>query len=258
MADHLLIQISDIHLTAEGTLLPGVRPRDNLRAGLDLLAEADLDPDLLILTGDLADSGDPACYRDLAEIMEEAASAVGADVAFLPGNHDVRSEFCRHLLGTRPTSEAVNQIRWCGGLRVLLVDSVVPGEEFGALTEETLSFVKDVLATPAPDGTVLALHHPPIPSPIEPMSRLRLRDPDGLGGVIAGSDVRLVICGHNHHDGLGTLASVPVWVSPAVAYRMDVLSPHRFHKVPGAAFSRVGLGDHGVTVNVIPIPLAGG
>ena len=257
MAEHVLIQISDIHLTSQGTLLPGVRPRDNLRAGLAKLAEARLEPDLLILTGDLADTGDPACYRDLAEIMEGAARAIGADVVFLPGNHDVHSEFRHHLLGMSPTSESVNQIRWCGGLRVLLVDSVVPGEEFGALTDETLSFVSDALAVPAPDGSVLALHHPPIASPIEPMSRLRLQDPDDLADVITGSDVRLIICGHNHHEGFGTIASVPVWVSPAVAYRMDVLSRDRFHKLPGSAFSQVILGDQGATVSVIPVPMDG-
>ena len=53
-----------------------------------------------------------------------------------------------------------------------------------------------------------------------------------LADVVAGSDVRVVLCGHNHHEGLGTLGSVPVWVSPSVAYRMDVLSREEFHKIP--------------------------
>ncbi len=42
--------------------------------------------------------------------------------------------------------------------------------------------------------------------------------------VIVGTDVRLIISGHNHHEGVGTLASVPVRVSPASSYRLDVLS----------------------------------
>ncbi len=178
-------------------------------------------------------------------------------VAYLPGNHDVRSEFRRHLLAANPTSDPINQVRWCGGLRVLLLDSVVEGEEYGALADETLAFVREELAVPAPEGTVVALHHPPIPSPIEPMSRLRLRDADDLAEVIAGSDVRLILCGHNHHDGFGMLASVPVWVSPSVAYRMDVLSRQAFHKVPGSSFSQVLLGERDATVSVLPVPLAG-
>jgi Icc protein len=256
LAERTLIQISDIHLTAGGTLLPGVRPLDNLLAGLARLAEAHLEPDMFILTGDLADTGDPTCYEDLAQIMDEAAASTGASVIYVPGNHDVHSEFRRYLLGLSPTSEALNQVHWTGGLRVVSLDSVVPDEEFGALTDATLGFLGDTLATSAPEGTVLALHHPPIPSPIKPMSRLRLREPEALAEVIAGSDVRVILCGHNHHEGLGALASIPVWVSPSVAYRMDVLNREVFHKLPGSAFSQVIFDNGDATVSVIPVPLA--
>ncbi len=105
MAEHVLIQISDVHLTAEGSLLPGVRPRDNLLAGLARLAEAHLKPDMVILTGDLADTGDATCYEDLAQIMDDSAALTGASVVYVPGNHDIHSEFRRVLLGWPPTSE---------------------------------------------------------------------------------------------------------------------------------------------------------
>jgi 3',5'-cyclic AMP phosphodiesterase CpdA len=238
-------------------LLPGVRPRDNLCAGLSLVIDAGLEPDLFILTGDLADTGDPECYEDLAEIMDAVAASTGASVAYLPGNHDAHPPFRRHLLHSAPTWETINQVYWCGDLRVVCLDSVVPGEEFGALTHETLGFLRDTLATPAPGGTVLALHHPPIPSPVKPMSHLRLREPEALADAIAGSDVRVVLCGHNHHEGLGAVASIPVWVSPSVAYRMDVLARAEFHKLPGSAFSQVVVDEGGVTVSVIPIPIGG-
>lgn len=50
MGSHLLVQISDVHLTADGALSPGVRPRDNLLSGLRLLAAADIRPDVFLLT----------------------------------------------------------------------------------------------------------------------------------------------------------------------------------------------------------------
>jgi 3',5'-cyclic-AMP phosphodiesterase len=71
--------------------------------------------------------------------------------------------------------------------------------------------------------------------------------------VIAGSDVRIVLCGHNHHEALGMLGTVPVWISPAVAYRADTTSTLVFSKFPGSAFSRVDLADDGPTVTVIPV-----
>lgn len=60
MASHLLVQISDVRLTASGSLSPGVRPRDNLLSGLRLLEASRIRPDVFLLTGDLADLGEGA------------------------------------------------------------------------------------------------------------------------------------------------------------------------------------------------------
>lgn len=255
MPDHLLIQISDIHLTPDGQLFPGARTRDNLVAALAHLAGADIEPDIVILTGDLANAGEPECYQDLAELMDQGARALGAQVVYVPGNHDDRSAFRRHLLGQRSAPSPINQTHWLGGLRVISLDSVVPAEEFGVLDDETITYLSDELATPAPDGTVLAFHHPPIPSPVKPMARIMLRNPGRLAEALDGSDVRLVISGHNHHEELGVLGSVPVWVSPSTAYLMDVLSTEEVRGLPGCAVSQIDLTPEGVTVNVIPVPL---
>jgi Icc protein len=252
----LLVQITDVHLTAEGPLFSWVFPRDNLVAGLATLAEAGMEPDAFLLTGDLANAGDPECYDDLAAIMRAAAGATGAQVVYLPGNHDQRPSFRRHLLGQPAGAGPINQIHWCGGLRIVSLDSVVPGRDGGVLADETLAYLRSELATPAPDGTVVALHHPPIPSPIVPMAHIMLSQPERLARVVEGSDVRLILCGHNHHEGFGSLGSVPVWASPSSAYRLDVRSRETTRGIPGAAFSRIDIGSSGVTASVIPIPLS--
>ncbi len=254
MAQYLIIQISDVHLTVEGSLRPGIHPRENLVAGLAKLAEAGLEPDVFILTGDLADTGQPSCYEDLASLVGAAASPGGAMVIYLPGNHDLRPPFARHLLGQESGLMPINQVHWRGGLRVISLDSVVPGQEHGLLADETLEFLRAALVEPAPDGTVLAVHHPPLPSPIEPMSRIRLREPECLAQAIDGADVRVILCGHNHHEGFGLLGSTPVWISPSAAYRLDVTSRTAFRGLPGGAFSRVDLDGSGASATVIPIP----
>ncbi len=255
MTDYLLVQISDIHLTMDGTRFPGGRPRDSLVAALRLLVDAELAPDLFVLTGDLANAGEPDCYRDLSDLMDEVVGTLGGKVVYLPGNHDNRSAFRSLLLGLDSSSAPINQVHWIGGLRVVLLDSVVPGEDFGALDDGTLAFLVDAIASPAPDGTVLAFHHPPIPSPVRPMARIMLRDPDRLAAVIEGSDVRLVLAGHNHHGMAGTLASIPVWVSPATAYEMDVLSPDAIRGVPGASVSQIDLSGGAARVSTIRVPV---
>jgi 3',5'-cyclic-AMP phosphodiesterase len=256
VSSYLLVQISDIHLTASGSFLAGIRPRDNLVRALRLLDTTGIRPDVMLLTGDLADAGEGACYDDLAGLLAEAAGRSGASVIYVPGNHDERETFRRHLLGGLGGSGygPVNQTHWRDGLRIIALDSTIPGESHGALDNQTLGYLRSELQTAAPDGTVLALHHPPIPSPIQPMAQIALRDPERLRDAITGSDVRIVLCGHNHHEALGTLGPVPVWVCPAIAYRADVTSTQVFQRVPDVALSRIDLSDDGPTVTVIAVP----
>jgi 3',5'-cyclic-AMP phosphodiesterase len=254
VSSYLLVQISDVHLTASGSLLPGVNPRDNLVKALRLLDTTGIRPDIFLLTGDLADDGEGACYDDLAGLLAQAASRSGASVIYVPGNHDERGTFHRHLLGG-PGDGPVNQTHWRDGLRIIALDSTIPGESHGALDDQTLDYLRTEIAAAAPDGTVLALHHPPIPSPIQPMAQIALRNPERLRDAIAGSDVRLVLCGHSHHEAFGMLGATPVWVSPAIAYRLDVTSTGAFRGVPGTAFSGIRLGgrDDGPVVTVYPV-----
>jgi len=252
---YLIVQISDTHLTPGASPFPGGHPRNHLVTTLRHVREAGLRPDLFLFTGDLANSGDPDSYVDLAAIIDEEVEGGRARVVFVPGNHDSRAPFRRHLLGVEPDESPVNQVHWAGGLRVVSLDSSLPGQEHGVLDGATLEFLVHELSLSAPDGTVLALHHPPIPSPVRPMTAIMLENPHHLADAVAGSDVRVILCGHNHHDALGTLGSVPVWVSPSTAYRIDVLSDHAVRGLPGCGCSRIDLTDTGVIASSITVPL---
>jgi 3',5'-cyclic-AMP phosphodiesterase len=265
VGSYSLVQLSDVHLAVGGVGPHGARTRDNLLAALREVAAAGLRPDVFLLTGDLADAGEGPCYDDLAAIMAEAARLSAASVIFLPGNHDDRAAFRRHLLGDAGAGSAaagagggpgpINRTYWRDGLRIIALDSTIPGEDGGALDEWTLDYLRAELRTPAPDGTIVALHHPPLSSPVAPMAGIALRDPARLRDAIAGSDVRIVLCGHSHHEQFGLLGAMPVWVSPAVAYRLDVTSTQAFRGVPGAALSRVDLTGDGPRITVIPVPV---
>jgi len=264
VGSYLLVQLSDVHLTVSGIGPHHARTRDNLLAALREADAAGLRPDVFLLTGDLTDRGEGPCYDDLAAIMAGAAQGSGAGVVFLPGNHDDRGEFRSRLLsdgaadgGGDPGGRCgpVNQTHWRDGLRIIALDSTIPGEDGGNLDDETLAYLRSELASPAPDGTIVAMHHPPVLSPIEPMARMALRNPGRLRDAIAGSDVRLVLCGHTHHEEFGMLGATPVWVSPALAYRLDVTSTGAFRGVPGTAFSGIRLGEagDGLAVTVYPV-----
>ena len=234
-----LVQISDTHLVAGGgSLAGGVDPAGLLAAALGVVAGSGARVSALLLTGDLADAGAPEAYARLRELVEPCAERLGARVVYVMGNHDDRTAFRAGLLGGGPT-DAVHDV---DGLRVIVLDSTTPGRHDGRLEPEQLAWLREVLAEPARRGTLLALHHPPVRSPVPTVDLLRLADADRLADAVAGSDVRMVLAGHAHHVGCGALGAVPVWVGPALAYRIDALPPRdRLRGVVGPGISRVDL-----------------
>jgi 3',5'-cyclic AMP phosphodiesterase CpdA len=85
--------------------------------------------------------------------------------------------------------------------------------------------LREQLHTPAPIGTVIALHHPPLPSPTPLTAAIELLNPADLAAAIRDSDVRVVLAGHTHVVSAGCLAGVPVWTGGAIATTLDSLAP---------------------------------
>ncbi|WP_055750545.1 metallophosphoesterase [Frankia sp. AvcI1] len=252
---HTLIQISDTHIVRPGELLyDKVDTHAVLAAVLAQLEASPLRIGVLLLTGDLADSGDPLAYRRLRELVEPVAARMGVPVLYGMGNHDARGPFRAGLLGVEPTTEPHDYTRWVGDLRVVVLDSTEPGQHGGLLSTAQLDWLADELATPAPAGTVLALHHPPVPSPIAAVNTLLLAEPERLAAVLAGSDVKIVLTGHAHHASAGVLGGVPVWVAGATAYRAQVVGPaDRMTGLVGGEYTRVDVYPTGAVATTVPI-----
>lgn len=219
-----VVQLSDTHLRAGGGLLAGaIDTLANLDAALAQLVASGVRPSLLLHSGDLSDDGSEDSYRIAADRLGHAAAALGGcPVVVTLGNHDDRRGFRAGFLGDASAEdEPYTWVVEVDGMRVVGLDSIRPGRPDGALDDSQLEWLADVLATPAERGTILALHHPPVPGPVGPMNAMGLRDPQRLGDVVRGSDVRMIVSGHVHHASVGVLAGVPVWSSPALAYTMD-------------------------------------
>ena len=180
--EHTLIQLTDLHLVAEpGELRHGVDTADALARALATVEESGVRPAALLFTGDLADAGEPGAYERLREIVEPVARRLGAPALFAMGNHDDRAALRRHLLGVRLRGEPgdtapLDHVTWVGGLRIIVLDSTVPGHVHGELSPAQLAWLEAELAEPAPAGTVLALHHPPLPTSSRLSADIQLQD----------------------------------------------------------------------------------
>lgn len=222
--EHFLLHISDTHLVADDALLHGHVASDaNLIRLLERLENTGQRPEALVFTGDLADAGDPRAYARLRAIVEPAAARIGAKVIWVMGNHDKREAFRSGLLDAEPTQEPVDAVHDLDGLRLIVLDTTVPGEHHGVVTDEQLDWLRAVLAEPAPHGSLLALHHPPVPSLLELLEMVELRDQHRLADVLRGSDVRSILGGHLHYSTASTFAGIPVSVASATCYNQDLV-----------------------------------
>jgi 3',5'-cyclic AMP phosphodiesterase CpdA len=221
-----LVQLTDLHIVADGEELPGgVDTAAVLADALRAVEDAAIRPAALVLTGDLTEHGRPAQYRRLRSIVEPVAARLGAPLVYAAGNHDDRAALRAHLLDVPPSDEPLDHTVRVGDLRIVVLDSTIPGHGHGELRPEQLDRLRAALSEPAPAGTVLALHHPPLPSAAPLAASIPLLRRDDLAAVIAGTDVRLVLAGHTHVVSAGTLGGVPVWTGGPLATVLDPFAP---------------------------------
>lgn len=256
---HCVAHLSDPHLLADGAKQYGaVDTEAGLTLALERLAAVDPPPQALVFTGDLADKAEPAAYVRLRELVEPAAAAMGAVVVWVMGNHDERAEYSAGLFG-EASDAPQDRVHEVDGLRIVSLDTSVPGYHHGELSDGQLAWLADVLATPAPHGTLLALHHPPVPLPMLRAAELiELLDQDRLAAVLEGTDVRGILGGHLHFSTYSTFAGIPVSVASASCYTSDPAPVDRFVSGvdAGQSFTMVHAYDDRLVHTIVP--LAGG
>jgi 3',5'-cyclic-AMP phosphodiesterase len=224
--DHFLLHISDTHLLAGGgRLYDRVASEDHLRLLFDEFEASGARPEAIVFTGDLADLGEADAYRRLRAIVEPVAHDLGAEVVWVMGNHDDRRAFRTELLDQPASDAPVDAVTRVGGLRIVTLDSTVPGLHHGEVAHEQLDWLREVLAEPAPHGTILAMHHPPVPSVLDLAVSVELRDQRHLAEALVGTDVRAILAGHLHYSSTATFAGIPVSVASATCYTQDLNVP---------------------------------
>jgi 3',5'-cyclic AMP phosphodiesterase CpdA len=258
-ASHVIAQLSDTHLTSAGVAYNGVLDADAaLHRAVAVLADAIAGGrriDAVVISGDLTDTGDPDAYARLAAAVESLGGPDGPVPIFATGNHDVRTAFHEHLLGRNDTGP-IMQVHEVTGLRIIVLDSTIPGHGHGRLTAAQLAELRAELGRPAVVGSIVVLHHAPLPPPSPLLSYFALEASSrtALSAAISGSDVRLILAGHHHLAQSAMLGSVPVAVAGSTAIRTDPLGPDGHERTfASGAFNLVEVYPDTITVSVSPV-----
>lgn len=241
-----LAHFTDTHLLAGGGLLGRSIDTDaRLVESLDRLRETVRGQEAplaaLIVSGDITDLAEPEAYARALQLLDTAADELGAQLIVTPGNHDERPPMAEHLLGLEASEAPLDAVHDLGGLRVISLDSTLPGYHHGGFDRGQAEWLREQLRMPAPLGTVIVMHHPPVPYRTDVMRLLEFVDDDELADIVRDTDVRLILAGHLHVVGGGTCGGVPVSVAGAISYVDDLtVSPESMRGIDDAqAFSLV-------------------
>ncbi|HEY8602045.1 MAG TPA: metallophosphoesterase [Thermomicrobiales bacterium] len=234
------LQLSDTHILADDDELLGVRPAAQLRRTLDRIAGLAITPQFCLITGDLTHDSGEVGYRRLRQLLAPLTER-GIPILVGLGNHDQRAPFRRGFLDERGDDERrYYHARSIGGLRIIVLDSLVPGAIHGELGQEQLAWLSAELRHNAPQGRLIALHHPVALVGLPWLSNDLLRDADDLEGILRGHDIVGILTGHCHTPSAASFAGTLATTAPAAAFQF----------VPGTALLTT-TGDSGFNLCMI-------
>jgi 3',5'-cyclic AMP phosphodiesterase CpdA len=225
----LICQLTDLHVRPVGQ--PANRLSETnmfTERAFRVVARLNPLPDIVVITGDLTDCGLDAEYANLNHLLRKF---LPMPVFVIPGNHDRRGnlrEGLKHLPGVIANRHYVQYVVDDYPVRLVMLDTLVPGAGHGELRADQLEFLDRTLAAAPDKPTIVGMHHPPFACGIAHMDRINLRNSPEFVAVIARHrQVERIICGHHHRPIVARVAHAIASIAPSVAHQVEMsLDPH--------------------------------
>ncbi len=255
--DFYFIHISDTHITPprRGLYTDDDTAR-NFNRVIAAALELDVDPAFIVVSGDLSDNGEVESYVRLACLVAEVEER-GIPVLLALGNHDNRANFYSvfHPDWDPEQHPKYRYSRTIGGLRVIVLDSLVHGHGSGHLGREQLEWLDGELSQPEPClGTVIVLHHPPVNTGATWVDGFKLIDGADLLEVIKDHPVQGLLNGHTHYPSVNRFGNTISATAPGVANLIDPSSQNGLRYAYGAGFNMVSIRDNELSVHPVILP----
>lgn len=219
----LIAQLSDPHVAVDR---PG--KIKTLHEAVAHVLALPMRPDVVLVSGDCTDTGTPEEYA----LLREALAPLTMPVYVLPGNHDRRDEMLNVFgeQGVQGLPGFVQFVVEAGPLRLLALDTHVPGAAGGELDGVRLNWLDERLREAPDSPTLIVMHHPPL------LTGLKVMDSIGLAGTAALRDVvarhpqvERLLAGHTHMSAVQRFAGTVVMCAPALEHALlpDLTQPDR-------------------------------
>ena len=239
----IIAQFTDMHLPAESDAASRWDEYDQLNRVIDVLNSEEPLPDVTLITGDLTRDGSTAEYQRLKSCL----SALRMPYFLIPGNHDDRDNL-RAVFGKAGNPSAngpfIQYVVEDYPLRLIALDTVVPGQVQGSLCSTRLGWLRNTLNQAPDQPTLLFMHHPPFSTGSPGMDRLGCVECGGLREIAERNpQIQAIVAGHVHRAITSRWDNIVLMTIPSTAYQfhldMDGFDPpRRTTAPPGFALHR--------------------
>jgi 3',5'-cyclic-AMP phosphodiesterase len=216
----LVAQITDTHIMAPGSLFKGVVDTASaLQRAVSALNQLDPFPEVAVLTGDLVESGRPEEYDHLRALLAPLQMPVFA----IPGNHDAREPMRAAFAGEGylPRQGFLNYVIDDYPLRIIALDTLIPGEGGGELCADRLRWLNDMLAEAPDRPSLIMMHHPPFATGIARMDQAGLSNTVAFAEIIRRQpQIERILCGHLHRAIESRFAGTVAGTAPSTAHQV--------------------------------------
>ncbi len=192
-----VVQLTDTHIVARGQRSFGCDTAAYLADAVR--ATNALQPDYVLVTGDLTNNGEPAEYAHFRDVMR----GLEAPYFAIPGNHDDPVTLRAELGAAHAPDSGGAKLRYSVdgyAIRTIALDVTRAHNNPGAeLDEATFAWLELTLASAPSTATVIAVHQPPFRTGLWFLDAFGFRGARRLKALVERSPhVGRVICGHVH------------------------------------------------------------
>ena len=247
------LHLSDLHLAPPGQLVSGVDPMRQMQGVLARIQQLDVSPAFIVVSGDLSNDGSAESYEVVKGLLAELGGE-DTPVLLALGNHDDRATFRRVVLeeDAADGQETYRYSQLIDGLRVIVLDSLIPTQDNGELGAAQLAWLEEELRAPAPRGNLIVLHHCcRLAGPAHYYPAFIPRDVAELEAVVARhrGQVLGVLAGHSHQANAAPFGGTLYATAPAVLCQLDFFNGEQFTPIPGAGFNLCEIDDGQLVVH---------
>lgn len=215
-----IIQISDLHLIPSGQKIFGLNPEDRLVAVIDSINANHSDAEFCVISGDLAETGDPQAYRLLKQHLKQ----LRMPIHLMIGNHDNRDVFRAEFPETSCDQNGfVQSVVVRDDCAFVLLDTVRQGAAWGEFCQARGGWLAKQLDEHRDRAVYIFMHHPPFDIGIPKLDAIRIRETEHFDHALKPAEnVKHIFFGHVHRPVVGSCSGIPFSAIPAQNHQVKL------------------------------------